>query len=110
MSGRAADPRGRRVHERLWPTVANLVLTVGALVFLITAATQTRQFGAAVGRAFGGDLLNVALLGLVVGLAAAAAAAAVVAPRSSRLRCLTGLVLSLSPVALLVYYLQTTAG
>lgn len=108
MSGRAADPRGRRVHERLWPTVANLVLTVGALVFLITAATQTRQFGAAVGRAFGGDLLNVALLGLVVGLAAAAAA--VVAPRSSRLRCLTGLVLSLSPVALLVYYLQTTAG
>lgn len=108
MSSGAADPRGRRVHERLWPTAANLVLTVGALVFLITAATQTRQFGAAVGRAFGGDLLNVALLGLVVALAAAATA--IVAPRSSRLRCLTGLVLSLSPVALLVYYLQTTAG
>jgi hypothetical protein len=57
---------------------------------------------------FGGDLLNVALLGLAT--AAVIAAVTAVVARPHRARCILGLILSLSPVALVTYYFLTSPG
>jgi hypothetical protein len=98
------EPERRSDEGRL----ANLALVLGVVVALTTAATQTRRFGRAVGDVFGGDLLNVAFFGLAA--AAGSLVALALAPPGARGRCVVGLALSLTPVALLAYYLSTTAG
>lgn len=88
--------------------LAALGLGLGAVVALVTAATQIRRFARAVSGVFGGDLLNVAYVGLA---AAALILALLVRVRGKvRVLCAVGLLLSLTPVALLLYYVNTTAG
>lgn len=88
--------------------MAALGLILGVVVALVTAATQTRRFARAVSGVFGGDLLNVAYFGLA---AAAVIVALLVCVRGkARVLCGVGLLLSLTPVALLLYYVNTTAG
>jgi hypothetical protein len=83
-------------------------LLAGVLIAAITVASQPRSTGRVVSRWFGGDLLNVALLGLATAAVIAAVTAAV--GRGRRAPCVVGLVLSLSPVALLAYYFYTSPG
>lgn len=104
-----ADSARSSIASPLWRVAAaNAGLGIGLVVLTVTAMTQTRRFGRVVAQVFGGDLLNVALLGLAVAVVLAAVTAVV--PRRLRWRPLVGAVLSLSPVVLLAYYLKTTAG
>lgn len=84
------------------------MLVLGVCIALVTAASQVAATGQVVSRLIGGDLLNLALVGM--GVAAAAGVAMTVVARRYRSRCIVGLTLSLSPVALVAYFLLTTDG
>ncbi len=73
-------------------------LGVGIAVLLLTAASQTGLLG-------GYDFVVIAATGLL-----GATFSLVIAVRERSGAALAGLVLSLPPVALLVYYLSTTEG
>jgi hypothetical protein len=73
-------------------------LGVGIAVLLLTVASQTGLLG-------GHDFVVIAAAGLL-----GAAFSLVIAVRERSAAALAGLVLSLPPVALLVYYLSTTEG
>lgn len=78
--------------------MGTVALAVGAAVLLLTGASQTGLLGAH-------DFVVIAAVGL---LGAAFSLATAVRARSRA--AVAGLVLSLLPVALLVYYLSTTDG
>ena len=78
--------------------MSTAALVAGLLVLLVTVLSQTGLLGAH-------DFLNVALLGLL-----ATVFCLVVVLMSRSRAALTGLALSLLPIALLVYYLATTDG
>lgn len=104
----AQAPEASAGQEPGGELLPNLGLLIGVVVALVTAATQTRLVGRAVGDLFGGDFLNVACFGLVG--AVVISALLVRSAPSARGRCWVGLALSLTPLALLTYYLSTTDG
>lgn len=78
--------------------MGSVALAVGVAVLLLAAASQTGRLG-------GQDFLVIAAAGLF-----GAAFSLVVAVRTRSRTAVAGLVLSLLPVALLVYCLSTTDG
>jgi len=81
-------------------TLGNAALGCGGLVAILTVASQL------VPLPIGGDFVNLALIGLAA--AAFALPATVSSHGAGRRRALLGLVLTLSPVALLGYFLLFT--
>ena len=80
------------------PVVANVALAVGVAVILITGASQ-------VGLLPGGDFFSVALFGL-----AGAVFSSYAVMKSRLLRSWLGILMSIVPIALLVYFLATSNG
>jgi len=87
---------------------ASVSLALGGGVVALTLASQLPGTGVVVSGLIAGDIAVLALIGLVVSVVCSVLLAR--AEAGTRGRATAGVLMSLSPVAVLAYYLATTAG